>query len=95
MSKSAIQGITKSLAIELAPKKIRVNCVAPGFIKTPMGDKINNFFDESHDSEVEAMHPLGYGTTEDIANSIVFLLSDMSKWITGTIMNVDGGFCAK
>lgn len=95
MSKSAIQGITKSLAIELAPKKIRVNCVAPGFIKTEMGDKINNFFDISHDAEVEAMHPLGYGTVDDIANSIVFLLSDMSKWITGSIINVDGGFCAK
>ena len=67
----------------------------PGFIKTNMGKKINNYFDESHDIEVEAMHPLGYCTPEDIANSIAFLLSDAAKWITGAIFNVDGGFCAK
>ncbi len=95
MSKAGIQGITKSLAIELSAKKIRVNCIAPGFIKTPMGDGISHFFEEKHDEEVEKMHPLGYGESEDIANAVIFLFSDMSKWITGTIMNVDGGFCAK
>ena len=95
MSKAAIQGITKSLAIELSPKKIRVNCIAPGFIKTPMEDGISHFFEEKHNEEVEKLHPLGYGESEDIANAVIFLFSDMSKWITGTIMNVDGGFCAK
>ena len=95
MSKAAIQRITKSLAIEFAPKKIRVNCVAPGFIKTPMGEKINHFFDYEHDTLIESMHPLGLGTPEDIANSIAFLLSDASKWTTGAIFNIDGGFCAQ
>ena len=94
-SKASVQGITKSLAIELAPKNIRVNCIAPGFIKTKMGEKINHFFDSEHDNTVEAMHPLGFGETEDIANAIIFLFSDKAKWITGAILNVDGGFCAQ
>ena len=79
----------------MAPKNIRVNCIAPGFIKTKMGEKINHFFDSEHDDTVEAMHPLGFGETEDIANAIIFLFSDRAKWITGAILNVDGGFCAQ
>ena len=60
-----------------------------------MEDGISHFFEEKHNEEVEKLHPLGYGESEDIANAVIFLFSDMSKWITGTIMNVDGGFCAK
>jgi len=95
MSKSALHGITKALSVELAPRHIRVNCIAPGFIKTKMGDNISHFFAEGHDDKISEMHPLGMGEPEDVANSIAFLLSDMSKWITGSIMNVDGGFTAK
>ncbi len=94
MSKSALHGITKSLAVELSPRKIRVNCIAPGFIKTKMGDNISHFFAEGHDEKIGQMHPLGLGEPEDVANAIAFLLSDLSKWITGSIMNVDGGFTA-
>lgn len=92
--KAAVVGMTKALAIELAPKKIRVNCVAPGFVKTEMGGKINYLFDESHDKLVESMHPLGYGEPLDIAGGIAFLLSDASKWMTGSVLNIDGGFTA-
>ena len=95
MSKSAIQGITKSLAIELAPKNIRVNCIAPGFIKTKMGENISHFFNPEHDKIIEELHPLVLGEATDIANGIAFLLSDAAKWITGSIINIDGGFCAK
>ncbi len=91
--KAAVIGITRSLAVELAPK-IRVNCVAPGFVKTEMGGKINYLFDESHDKLVESMHPLGYGEPLDIAGGIAFLLSDASKWMTGSVLNIDGGFTA-
>lgn len=92
--KAAIVGITKSLAVELAPK-IRVNCIAPGFVKTEMGKSINHLFDENHDDLVEKMHPLGYGEPLDIAAGIAFLLSDASKWMTGSILNIDGGFTAR
>lgn len=95
MSKSAIVGITRSLSIELAPRKIRVNCVAPGFVETPMKDKIQGCFDENHDDLVAKLHPLGLGQPQDIAKSIIFLLSDGAQWMTGSILNVDGGFTAQ
>lgn len=95
MSKAAIIGITKSLSIELATKKIRVNCIAPGFIKTKMSDDITPFFDEGHTNILESLHPLGMGEAEDIAYAIAYLLSDASKWVTGAVLNIDGGFTAK
>ena len=94
-SKAALIGMTKALAIEFAPKNIRVNCVAPGFIKTNMADGVNQMFDAAYEERIEAMHPLGWGSAEDIANSIAFLLSDASKWTTGAVFNIDGGFTAQ
>ena len=94
-SKAALHGVTKSLAIELASKKIRVNCLAPGFVKTDMM-KINNpLFDEDYLVNLAKLHPLGLGEPEDIAWSVAFLLSDVSKWITGSIITIDGGFTAQ
>ena len=95
MSKSALHGVTKSLAIELAPKNIRVNCIAPGFVKTKMLDDISSSFNSDYDETLNKLHPLGLGEADDVANSVAFLLSDMSKWITGSVMNVDGGFTAQ
>lgn len=95
MSKAAVIGMTKSLALELAPKRIRVNCVAPGFIKTTMADGVEAFFDKSYAEKIEALHPLGWGEAVDIANMIAFLLSDASKWTTGAVFNIDGGFTAQ
>jgi NAD(P)-dependent dehydrogenase (short-subunit alcohol dehydrogenase family) len=95
MSKSALHGITKSLAIELAPKGIRVNCIAPGFVKTNMLNSINDSFNSEYEILINKLHPLGLGTAEDVANAIAFLVSDMGKWITGSIINVDGGFTAQ
>lgn len=95
MSKSALHGITRSLALELAPKKIRVNCVAPGFIKTKMLEDVSGSFDNAYTDKLNAMHPLGLGEADDVANAIAYLLSGMSKWVTGSILNVDGGFTAQ
>lgn len=95
MSKAALHGVTKSLAIELASKGIRVNCVAPGFVKTNMLDSISGSFNSEYDELINKLHPLGLGEAEDVANAIAFLVSDMGKWITGSILNVDGGFTAQ
>lgn len=94
-SKAAIIGMAKALAIEFANKNIRVNCVVPGFIKTNMADGVNAMFDAAYADRIEAMHPLGWGEAVDIANTIAFLLSDASKWTTGAVFNVDGGFTAQ
>lgn len=95
MSKGAIVAITKSMAMELVNNGIRVNCVAPGFIKTPMADKVDGMMDNEYDNRLNALHPMGLGKTEDVANGILFLLSDMSSWMTGAVLNVDGGFTAQ
>jgi NAD(P)-dependent dehydrogenase (short-subunit alcohol dehydrogenase family) len=95
MTKSAIIGITKALAIELAPKKIRVNCIAPGFVKSKMMTDNTFRFDNEYLERLGAMHPLGLGEPEDVANGIAFLFSEMSKWATGAVINIDGGFTAQ
>ena len=93
-SKAAVIGMTKSLSIELADKNIRVNCVAPGFIRTQMAG-VNAMFDKQYEEKIRQMHPLGWGEATDIANAIVFLLSDASRWTTGAVFNIDGGFTAQ
>lgn len=95
MSKAAVIGMTKSLAVELSPKNIRVNCVAPGFIKTNMANDVSVMFESQYENKIESMHLLGWGEPIDVANSIAFLLSDAAKWITGSVFNVDGGFTAQ
>lgn len=95
LSKGAIQAVTKALAIELASRKIRVNCIAPGFVKSPMMDNVSTSFSSEYISKLENLHPLGLGDPEDIAKAVLFLLSEMSCWMTGAIMSVDGGFTAQ
>ncbi len=94
MSKSALHGITQSLALEFAPKKIRVNCIAPGFVRTPMFERTEKLWDEAQRKTVEALHPLGFGRPEDIANAVAFLAAETGRWITGTVLVVDGGYLA-
>ena len=95
MSKAGIIGITKALSMELVSKGIRVNCVAPGFIQTNMMGENSFRFDENYMDTLNNLHPMGLGKAEDIANGIAFLLSDMSSWMTGAVLNIDGGFTAQ
>ncbi|HMK84770.1 MAG TPA: SDR family oxidoreductase [Steroidobacteraceae bacterium] len=95
LSKSALHGLARALAVELAPDRIRVNCVAPGFVRTPMFDRMAALWDPAQLSRVEAAHPLGLGTAADVANSIAFLLADTARWITGSVLTVDGGYTAQ
>lgn len=94
-SKGAIIALTKSLAAELARNKIRVNCVAPGVVKTEMIEKVAATLTPMQLQDIEAQHLLGLGEPIDVANSIVFLLSDAAKWITGSTLVVDGGYTAR
>ena len=88
-AKAGVVGLTKSLAKELGPSNIRVNCVAPGVIKTDM----LNTFSEADLSALADDTPLErLGTPEDIANTVSFLLSDKASFITGQTICVDGGF---
>ena len=95
MTKAALTGLAKSLAIELAPRRIRVNCVAPGFVKTPMFDRLAAMWDTGQAAQVEARHPLGVGEPSDVANAVAFLLADSGRWITGSVLVVDGGYTAQ
>ncbi len=88
-SKGAIQGMTKSLAAELAPK-IRVNCIAPSITNTPLAANLLNT-EEKKNNNV-SRHPLkAIGEADDVANLAAFLLSNESKWMTGQIVHMDGG----
>ncbi|RUP30579.1 MAG: SDR family oxidoreductase [Curvibacter sp.] len=95
MSKAALNGLARSLAIEFAPRRLRFNCVAPGFIKTEMLDALVQRMGPDYLAELERLHPLGLGSTQDVSNAIQFLLSDQARWITGSVMSVDGGFTAQ
>lgn len=88
-SKAGLIGFTKSVAKELGSRNIRCNAVAPGFIETDMTAYLK---DGAQADKYKAGIPLGYfGTAEDIANTCLFLASDMSRYITGQVISVDGG----
>jgi NAD(P)-dependent dehydrogenase (short-subunit alcohol dehydrogenase family) len=90
-SKAAIEGMTRSMAVELSPVGIRVNCIAPGFIKTNMSSvALDN--DPERKKKVLSRTPMGrLGKPEEVANAAYFLVSDEASFITGVVLPVDGG----
>ncbi|UQB67777.1 SDR family NAD(P)-dependent oxidoreductase [Epilithonimonas zeae] len=93
-TKGALISGTKSLALELAKQKTRVNCISPAMVSTPLSEKMFANIGEEATQNILDKHPLGIGNPEDVAKSVIFLLSDGSSWITGTNLIVDGGYSA-
>ncbi len=90
-AKSAVEGMTRAMAVELSPLGIRVNCIAPGFIQTEMSSKalVN---DPERGKKVFGRTPMGrLGTADEVADAALFLASESSSYITGVILPVDGG----
>jgi NAD(P)-dependent dehydrogenase (short-subunit alcohol dehydrogenase family) len=93
-SKGGIVSAVKGLGVELVRDGVRVNAVAPAMVDTPMSDQFRTLLSEENFQRVVDMHPLGLGRPDDVAAAIAFLLADTSRWITGSILSVDGGFLA-
>ena len=88
-SKGAIEAFTRALAVELGPRHIRVNAVAPGVIDTEMSKDVR---DLAGDEALKRIVLRRYGTAADVANAVWFLASDLAAYVTGTVLHVDGGF---
>lgn len=92
-SKGGIMQLTKSLAIAYAGDNIRVNALAPGWIKTPLTENLQN--DDKRSEAILSRTPLGrWGTPEDLVGPALFLIGSDAKFITGSLLNVDGGYAA-
>jgi len=95
MTKGALISAVRSMAVELATRRIRVNAISPGVVDTPMSKHAVYSKDESSINRIKSLHPLGLGQSADVANASLFLISDAARWITGTNLIVDGGYSTK
>lgn len=94
-SEGAVANLARTLAIEWAPKKIRVNAVAPGVVPSPLVEKMFSVLPPEQVAIIRSRHPLGFGEPADVAHAVSFLLSPQSRWITGVVLPVDGGYTAQ
>jgi NAD(P)-dependent dehydrogenase (short-subunit alcohol dehydrogenase family) len=93
-TKGAIAAAVRSMAVELARRRVRVNAVSPGLVRTPMTDQAMGLLSREQVAAIEQRHPLGPGTPGDVARAVVFLLAPSTAWITGIDLPVDGGYSA-
>lgn len=85
-TKGALEGVMRCLALEIAPRGMRANALAPGLVDTPLVNKVRDWLDEK-----AKMYPLGLGRPEDVAYAAIYLLADVSRKVTGTRLHLDGG----
>lgn len=91
-SKGALLSAARVMAVEFAKRQIRVNCISPGTVLTPlMQNFLSTLNEEQYNARVGGF-PLGLGETTDISNAVIFLLSDASRWVTGQNLVIDGGY---
>ena len=90
-SKAALGAFSKVVASEVAGQGIRSNSICPGIVSTPMTEQAKSVTSGSEMDEQAKAYPLGYGTTVDVSGLVVYLLSDASKWMTGSDLILDGG----
>jgi NAD(P)-dependent dehydrogenase (short-subunit alcohol dehydrogenase family) len=93
-TKGALISLAKTLALELAGQKIRVNCVCPGLVRTAMMDELEEILLPEQLEKLYAEYPLGLGQPEDVAYAIACLLAPAARWITGSALVLDGGYTA-
>ena len=90
-SKFGLHGLSKAMALELGPKGIRVNCIAPTVVLTPMGQAV--WGDPAVGDPMKAKIPLGrFGEPDDVADAVLYLLSDSAAMINGDVLMLDGGY---
>jgi NAD(P)-dependent dehydrogenase (short-subunit alcohol dehydrogenase family) len=93
-AKAAMAGLNRSLAAEFAPRRVRVNSIVASTVETEMHERTLSNADMDYVEMNRARHPLGFGKPDDISNAAIFLLSDASRWMTGSSLAVDGGYLA-
>lgn len=91
-SKGAIVAATRAMALELAPRKVRVNSLSPGLVQTAMTDAASSRMSEQQWARIAALHPLGTGKPEYVARAAAFALDPANVWMTGSDLVIDGGY---